>query len=230
MGVTVTSDPGAVRRLAIASLEAEGLAALKGAVASFDRVVQLLAYPVGAAAPTPGQLGAGIPFAEGLNHRTMAMLAGASSRDLRRVAVLLHVTACVQRIGTRCAALAALAPALTPVLATGERVRLAAELQVLATRRRLLVACDAVRAASAPWDEATVSVAAEDRATSDEDDGSGVAVLALAAAARAGDPGGLKTASPLAQLADLLDQINLEASYIAEEAISVTVGLFTEIA
>ena len=229
MGMNAPSDPAAVRRMAISSLEMEVLHALEAAVGSFDRVVQLLAYPVNAAAPTAGQLGAGIPFAEGLNHRTMAMLAGASG-DLRRVAVLLHVTACVQRIVMRCAALAALAPALTPTFAADEQVRLAAELQVLATRRRLLAACDAVRAAAAPWSEATISVAAEGRATGAEDDGSGVAVLALAAAARAGDPGGLKTASPLAQLADLLDQINLEASYIAEEAISVTVGLFTEIA
>lgn len=230
MGMNVTSDSGAVRRMAIASLEAEVLAALEAAVGSFDRVVQLLAYPVGVAAPTPGQLGAGIPFAEGLNHRTMAMLADASGRDLRRVAVLLHVTACVQRIVTRCAALAALAPGLTPVLSADERARLAAELQVLATRRRLLVACDAVRAAAAPWSEATISVAAEERATGGEDDGSGVAALALAAAAHADVPGGHETASALGRLADLLDQINLEASYIAEEAISVTVGLFTEIA
>lgn len=36
--------------------------------------------------------------------------------------------------------------------------------------------------------------------------------------------------SAILRLANLLDQINLEAAYIGEEAMSVTVGLFTEMA
>lgn len=225
MGMTLPPEPWPLRRLAIGALEAEVVAALNSAVETFDRVVQVLAHQVGSAAFGPGQLGVGAPFAAGINQRTIAMLGmdGASPDDLRRVAALLHVTACVERIIVRCAGLAGLVPGLAPLLSGDDGVRRASELEVLATRHRLVMARDAVLAA-------TTLVASTGRATAPPDGGPGPALLTLAAAAQAGRAPERSMASAIGRLASLLDQINLEAAYIGEEAMSVTVGLFTEMA
>ncbi len=225
MGMTLAPDLGPLRQLAINALEAEVIAVLNGAVRAFDHVVQLLAHPAGSASSTARELGVGAPFAEELNQRTVAMLGmrGASPDDLRRVAALLHVTACAERIVARCAKLAGQAPGLASALAQDDRIRRMSELEVLATRRRLVMARDAVTAA-------TTLTAPGAPAVAQPDEGRGRALLAVAAAAQADDRRGRPVESAIVRLANLLDQINLEAAYIGEEAMSVTVGLFTEMA
>jgi hypothetical protein len=205
MGMTARRDADTARRLAVDALEADVLTALNQAIGAFDRLAQLLASEGG---PTPvisRQLKLEARFAAHLNDRAIAVLGRARPDDLRRVAAMLHVTGCVQRIGARLDLLAGLAPSLIPILSGDDRLRRTSELEVIATRRWLVRARDAVSAGAALSKWAAMGRGGEP----------GRSVLALAAAAQATPPPGQAGACALSVLADLLDHISVEASCIA---------------
>src|SRR5947209_16982559 len=128
----ITESALLARHLAIVALEAETTAALNATLVVFDRVVQSLAYATSAPTATPDQLGVAAPFVEQLNRRTVAMLGSAGANDLRRVAAILHVTRCLERIVARLAELAGLVCTLAPLLSRDPRASRTTELEVVA--------------------------------------------------------------------------------------------------
>lgn len=207
MGMTLRGGQDTVRRLAVDALQADVRTALNLAIGAFDRLAQLLASGAELTPAISGQLGIDARFVEELGQRAVAMLGRACPDDLRRTAAIVHVTACVQRIGVRLALLARLAPSLVPALSSDDRLRRTSELEVIATRRWLVRARDAVGAGTALSKWAATGRGGE----------SGRSQLALAAAAQASRRGPAQAAGTceLSLLADLLDHISVEASCIA---------------
>lgn len=205
MGMSPAQRPDSARRPAVEALETEVVTALNAAIGAFDRLAQRLAYGVEPAAVAPNRFDA--RRVGELRKRTVAMLARARPSDLRRVAAVLHATGCLQRLGARLALLDGLAPSLVGAWSGDDRLRQAVELELIATRRWLVRARDAVStgAGAAPPRRVPRAV----------DGGPGRSVLALAEAAQARGPSGSGAVCALSSLADVLDHISVDAGSIA---------------